>query len=432
MKKTLLSLMVATALLQIPAVRAESAPQVVSVDRIVAVINKSVITEQDLKARIKQARRSLQEQKIAAPDDQVLAHQVLDQMITEEVQLQFASNNNIVIDDNDIDQAIKSLAQQNRTDVAGLKARLVRDGESWDTFRADIRREILLSRIRESEVDNRTNVSDTEVEQVLKSAQHANNAEYRLASILVSVPERADGKVNEERARKADKALAELNAGQAFGKVAATYSDAPNALKGGELGWRPSNGLPPDFVSMLESMKPGQHTNVIRTQQGFFIFQLEDKRTSKGPVMVEQFHARHILVRTNEITSDTDARNRVAQIRDRLAKGASFADMAKQFSEDGSNVKGGDLGWLNPGDTVPEFEKAMMALPLNTVSEPIRSPFGWHLIVVEAKRTQDVSGEREKAQARQQIRARKAEQTYIDWVRQLRDSAYIEDHLDDK
>ncbi|GGY10015.1 peptidylprolyl isomerase [Paludibacterium paludis] len=426
MKKTFLTLLLAASFSH-----AQSAP-VVGVDRIVAIVNKSVITEQDLKARIAQARRSLEAQKIAPPDGQVLSRQVLDQMITEEVQLQFAASNNITADDSDIDQAIKSLAQQNRTDLAGLKARVARDGEPWETFRNDIRREILLSRVRESEVDNRTNVSDTEVEQVLKSAQSTNNAEYHLASILVSVPERADGKTTEDKARKAEKALAELNAGQPFGKVAATYSDAPNALKGGELGWRPSNGLPPDFVTLLESMKPGQHTGVIRTQQGFFIFQMQEKRTGKGPVMVEQYHARHILVRTNEITSDAEARAKIQQIRDRIVKGAAFADMAKQFSEDGSNAKGGDLGWLNPGDTVPEFEKAMVALPLNTVSEPVRSPFGWHLILLESKRTQDVSGEREKAQAKQQIRARKAEQTYIDWVRQLRDSAYIEDHLDDK
>jgi peptidyl-prolyl cis-trans isomerase SurA len=228
------------------------------------------------------------------------------------------------------------------------------------------------------------------------------------------------------------KAQAELNAGQPFAKVSAAYSDAPNALKGGDMGWRPATSLPLEFVQMLEQLKPGGYTDVIRTQQGFFIFQLQDKRSGGTPMLVEQYHARHILIRTNEAVSESDAKARIDQVRDRILRGAKFADMAKLYSEDGSNAKGGDLGWVNLGDLVPEFEKAMVALPIGQVSEPVRSPFGWHLILVEGKRNQDVSSDHEKMAVKQQIRARKMEQAYADWVRQLRDSAFVEEHLDDK
>ncbi|WP_036666493.1 peptidylprolyl isomerase [Paludibacterium yongneupense] len=426
MKKNLLALLL---VLSMPVVHAASVQEV---DRIVAVVNKDIITSLDLQQRVAQATRSLQTQHIAPPDQAVMSRQVLDQMINEQLLSQFAANNNVKIDDSEIDQTVLRLAKQNKLDLAGMKAQLARDGTTFEHFRQEVRREMLTARLRQNEVESHVSVSDTEVEQVLKSAQFANNTEYRLANVLVEVPERADGKLLEELSRKANKALSELDAGQAFGKVAATYSNSGNALKGGELGWRPAASLPPDFVALLEKLAPGQHTGVIRTQQGFFIFQLEEKRNNSGPQLVEQYHVEHILVRTNEAVSDSDAKTRILQIRDRILRGASFAETAKLYSDDGSANKGGDLGWVNLGDTVPEFEKAMLALPPNTLSEPVRSPFGWHLIELLGKRTQDVAGEREKMQVKQQIRSRKVEEAYLDWMRQLRDAAFIEDHLDDK
>ncbi|XLM20612.1 peptidylprolyl isomerase, partial [Chromobacterium piscinae] len=402
------------------------------VDRIVAVVNKNVITWQELQARVNEAIKQLEAQKVTPPARDVLQRQLLEQMITEEVQLQYAASGGLRIEDAAINQAIANLAKQNKLTEAGLKAQLARDGITMDRLRADIRRELTISRLRDSEVASRVNVSDSEVEQVLKSAQSANRTEYHLASLLVSVPERADAKQIDQLSQKVHKAQAELNAGQPFAKVSAAYSDAPNALKGGDMGWRPATSLPLEFVQMLEQMKVGGYTDVIRTQQGFFIFKLQDKRSGGTPMLVEQYHARHILIRTNEAVSESDAKARIDQVRDRILRGAKFADMAKLYSEDGSNAKGGDLGWVNLGDLVPEFEKAMVALPIGQVSQPVRSPFGWHLILVEGKRNQDVSSDHEKMAVKQQIRARKMEQAYADWVRQLRDSAFVEEHLDDK
>ncbi|NWK77436.1 peptidylprolyl isomerase [Aquitalea sp. LB_tupeE] len=429
MKKTLLALLIATL---VQTTHAAPANPVNEMDRIVAVVNKTVITNLDLQNRIDAVIQQLKGQNITPPSRDVLAHQVLEQMITEQTQLEYASSNGIRVDDHDLDLAIADLAKQNKLDVKGLQAQLAKEGVPFARFREEIRREIILARLKNNEIGSRINVTDSEVDQVLKSAQSANRNEYHLATILVSTPERADAKQLDNLAAKASKALAELNDKQPFAKVAATYSDAPNGIKGGDLGWRPAATLPQEFVSLLDSLNPGQHTGVIRTPQGFMIFQLIEKRGGNQPMLVEQYHTSHILIRTNEAVSDTDAKNRILQIRDRILRGAKFAEMAKLYSEDGSNVKGGDLGWVNKGDMVPEFEKAMLALPVGTVSEPVRSPFGWHLILVDAKRNQDVSADRERQTIKQQLRLRKLDQAYLDWVRQLRDSAFVEQRLDDK
>lgn len=429
MKKTLLALLIATI---VQTTHAAPASPVNEMDRIVAVVNKTVITNIDLQNRIDAAIQQLKGQNVTPPARNILARQVLEQMITEQVQMEYASSNGMRVDEHDLDQAIADLAKQNKLDVNGLQAQLAKEGVPFARFREEIRREIVLARLKNNEIGSRINVTDSEVDQVLKSAQSANRSEYHLATILISTPERADAKQLDNLSAKANKALGELNDKQPFAKVAASYSDAPNGIKGGDLGWRPAATLPPEFVSMLDQLSPGQHTGVIRTAQGFMIFQLIEKRSGNQPLVVEQYHTSHILIRTNEAVSEADAKNRILQIRDRILRGAKFSEMAKLYSEDGSNVKGGDLGWVNKGDMVPEFEKAMLSLPVGTVSEPVRSPFGWHLILVEAKRNQDVSADRERQTIKQQLRLRKLDQAYLDWVRQLRDSAFVEERLDDK
>lgn len=427
MNKLLSALLMSAAL-----VLAAHAEPVQPVDRIVAVVNKNVITEYDLDARIKAAQASMILQHVTPPQANILRRQVLDQMIVEAAELQYADNNHITVTDHDVDQAIAGVALQNKLDIDGLKQNLLKQGITFDDFRKDVRRELLLSKLKESVIASHVTVTDAEIDQALKSPQFANNTEFHLANILIDVPERADASVIEARAARAHQALAELQAGKPFSNVAATYSSAPNALQGGDVGWRPAVSLPPEFATMLEAMKPGSYTDVIRTQQGFYIFQLVDKRSGAKQQMAEQYHTLHILIRTNEAVSENDARQKILQIRDRILRGASFAEMAKLYSEDGSNAKGGDLGWLSRGDTVPEFEKVMTTLPLNTLSEPVRSPFGWHLIEVVDKRNQDVTADRSRMLVRQQIRSRKVDEAYLDWVHQLRDSAFVDDRLDEQ
>jgi peptidyl-prolyl cis-trans isomerase SurA len=401
-------------------------------DRIVAVVNKTVITNLDLQNRIDAVIQQLKGQNVTPPSRDILAHQVLEQMITEQVQLEYANSNGIRVDDHDLDQAIADLAKQNKLDVKGLQAQLAKEGVPFARFREEIRREIMLARLKNNEIGSRINVTDSEVDQVLKSAQSANRNEYHLATILVSTPERADAKQLDNLAAKASKALGELNDKQAVRQGCRHLLRCAQRHQGRRSGLAPGRHLAAGVRVLLDKLNPGQHTGVIRTPQGFMIFQLIEKRGGNQPLVVEQYHTSHILIRTNEAVSDTDAKNRILQIRDRILRGAKFAEMAKLYSEDGSNVKGGDLGWVNKGDMVPEFEKAMLALPVGTVSEPVRSPFGWHLILVDAKRNQDVSADRERQTIKQQLRLRKLDQAYLDWVRQLRDSAFVEQRLDDK
>ncbi len=226
--------------------------------------------------------------------------------------------------------------------------------------------------------------------------------------------------------------LKALASGMSFEQASSTFSDAPNALEGGKLGWRNASQFPGQFVEMLKAMKPGEVSNPFRTPNGVYVIKLTDRRTSNANTLVQQTHVRHILIKLNEVVSENDAKHKMDSIKERLEHGAKFEEMARQYSEDGSASNGGDLGWVNPGDTVPAFEKAMKSLGLGEISEPVRTPFGWHIIQVLERRDQDMSKESARLKARQEIRARKAEEAYNDWVRELRDRAYVELRLEDK
>ena len=226
--------------------------------------------------------------------------------------------------------------------------------------------------------------------------------------------------------------MAELKKGTNFAQVSASFSDAPNALQGGELGWRSPSRLPQLFSDALNALQPGQTSQVLRSPNGFHLLKLIDKRGRDIPLVVTQTRARHILIKTNELVSEVDAKRRLTELKERLDNGANFADLARLQSEDGSAGKGGELGWVSPGDTVPEFERAMDALAINALSEPIRSPFGWHLIQVLERRSEDVTQEKQKLKARLEIRERKADEAYQEFVRQLRDRAYVEIRADDR
>jgi len=296
-----------------------------------------------------------------------------------------------------------------------------------------VREQILLTRLREREIDDRIQVSDSEIDLYLEELKASGNerVEYNIAHILVRVPEQARPDQIEQARERASRARAGALAGHDFGKLAATYSDGPDALRGGVLGWRERDRLPELFASALEKMTPGTVSEVLRSPAGFHVLKLIDRRSAgNASAPVVQTHARHILVRTSEIVSEADARRRLSELRERIVKGGEdFAELAKRYSEDGTAARGGDLDWVHPGDTVPEFERAMNALAPGEVSEPVKTPFGWHLIQVLARRTADLSAERKRLQARQALRARKSDEAYQEWLRQLRDRTYVEVRL---
>ena len=403
------------------------------VGRIVAVVNNEVVTQFELDDRIRIVKQQLQKRGTPLPPQDVLEKQMLERIITDRVQLQFARETGIRVDDLQLDKTLQRIAQENNMTVEAFRGALEKDGISFAKFRDEIRDEIILGRLREREVENRIAVSEGEVENFLstRAAQTGGEEEFNLAHVLVRVPEQASPEQIQSKRAHAEKALAEMKKSD-FSQVAASYSDAPDALQGGVLGWRAASRLPALFLEAVNGLKPGQTSAVLRSPNGFHILKLLDKRSQGGALIVQKTHARHILIKTNEVASEVDARNRMLQLKERLDNGAKFAELARLHSEDGSASKGGDLGWLAPGETVPEFERAMDGLKLGEVSVPVKSPFGWHLIQVLERRTEDVSKERQALMARQEIRARKADEAYESWLRQLRDQAFVEYRLEEK
>ena len=423
-----------------PAPSAPAAPRpaparVLSMDRVVAVVNDEAVTQYELEEAKRIVTQQLKQQKVQEPPADVLDKQVLERLVTEHALLQFAKENGIKVDDNQVERTIQRIAEENKLTLDGLREALAKDNVPYTKYRDDVRNEIIVQRLREREVESRITVSDAEVDNYLATvkAQSGGDAEYRLAHILVLVPEQATADQIEAKRRRAEEALKAIRGGGDFAQVAAGYSDASDALQGGNLGWRPGARLPTVFTDVVRTMKVGDVSEVLRSAAGFHIVKLLEKRSRDDPAVVDQTHARHILVRVNETVSEADAKAKIDRLKDRLDAGsAKFEDLAKLNSEDATSAKGGDLGWLSPGDVVPAFEEAMNKLPLNQVSQPVRTQFGWHLIEVLERRKQDVTADRARMQAQLAIRQRKSDEAFQDWVRQTRDRAYVEVRLDDK
>ena len=398
-----------------------------AIDHIVAVVNDEVITRLELSRRYDEVIQSLAQKNTPLPPRPVLEKQLLDRMVTERALQQHARNTGIRVDPVQIERTLQRIAAQNKMELPELKAMLEKEGQSIDRFRDNVRNEILVARARERDVDNKITVGDAEIEGYLQTqAQQNADTEYNFAQILITIPENASPEQIQMRRARAQEVIDSLAKGADFGQLSASYSDAPNALQGGDSGWRQSGQMPILFADALKALQPGQVAPLLKSANGFHILKLIDKRGRDVALTVTQTHARHILIKTNEITSESEAKNRLLQLKERLDNGVKFEELARLHSDDASASKGGDLGWVNPGDTVPEFEKAMDALQPNQISAPIQSPFGWHIIQVLERRTQDVTQERQKLVARQAIRERKSEEAFQDWVRQLRDAAYVE------
>ena len=413
-----------------------AAAEVSPVDRIVAVVNKDVITATELAEAVDSGERQLRRQGVAPPERAVLERQMLERLILDKAQLQLARERGIRIDELQLDRAVQRVAQNNKMSLAEFRAALERDGVPFQGWRDELREQMLLNRLREREVDDRVQVSDTEIDLFISELKARPDArvEYQLAHIVVRVPEQASPERIEAARAKAQKALAEARAGADFATVAASYSDAPDALQGGALGWRSHDRLPELYSGTLAHMQPGAVSELLRSPAGFHVLKLINRRGAvidRAPVM--QTRLRHILIRASEQISEGEALRRLTDLRARIVSGgADFAEMARVHSGDVTAARGGELDWVYPGDTVPEFERAYMALKIGEVSEPVRTPFGYHLIQVLERRSAEQSPERRRLQARQALRERKAEDAYQDWLRQLRDQIYVELRLEER
>lgn len=413
-----------------PQMKTDPQRQVAPIDQIVAVVNDDVITRLELDSRLDLVAKQLQKQGTQLPAPEVMEKQLLERMISDMLLTQYAKETGVRVDDTQLDKALQRIAQDNNFPaLADFRARLEQEGVDFKKFREEIRGEITAVRLREREVDSRLVISDSEIDNYLttQSRLPGKGDEYRLAHILVLVPEQAGAEKIQASRQRAEQALSQLQDGTDFAQVAAGVSDAKDALQGGNLGWRSSDRIPALFQDALQKMRPGELSPLLRSPNGFHILKLVEKRSKETPVMLTQTRTRHILIKTSELMPESDAKTRLLEVRQSIVDGgADFADQARRFSDDGSATQGGDLGWISPGDTVPEFEEAMNALQDGQVSGAVQSGFGWHLIQVLERRNADVSVEQKRQQARLAIRGLKSDEAYQDWQRQLRDRAYVE------
>jgi peptidyl-prolyl cis-trans isomerase SurA len=404
------------------------------IDSIAVVVNDDVITKNEIAARVRGVEQRMKGQNAPMPDAADLQRQVLERMIVERAQLQMAKEMGVRVDDQMLDRAIGRIAEQQKMSVQDMRNQMEKEGMTFAAFREEIRGEILMQRLREHEVDNKIQVSDAEVDTYLSAEQAAaaEQVEMNLAQILVSIPENASPEQIAARKARADEVARQLRTGADFAKIAATYSDASDALKGGAIGWRDPNRLPPLFAEALAKIKPGQVTPVMKSSSGFHLIKLIAKRSlaeskDTAAAAVQQTRARHILLKVTPTMTAAEAKQKLLDMKARLdAKSAKFEELARQFSTDSSALKGGDLGWMAPGDSAPEFEAAIAPLKVGEVSGVVETPFGYHLIEVTERKVDDQSKERARNAARLVIRERKLEEATEDWSRQVRDRAYVE------
>ena len=405
-----------------------------TLDRIVAVVNEGVITQYQLDARTRSATAQLQRQKVQLPPPDILKRQVLDQMITERAQVQQAKEAGVRVEDNELSQAIDRIAANQKMSTNQLRQVVEKDGMTWTDFREGIRDQMMVARIREREVDAKIVVTPGEVDNFLAN-QSVSGAgeEVHLAHILIRIPEGASPETLQKLRAKAVAIDEQAKAGKDFAQLAAANSESNDAMQGGDLGFRPIDSLPQVMSSAVANLKPGQVSDVVRSPSGFHIVKLLGRRGGGSALpQVQQTHARHILIKVTEITSESEAKQKITLVHQRLKAGEDFAALAKLYSQDGSAQKGGDLGWLYPGDTVQPFEQAMNALKIGEISGPVQSPFGFHIIQVLERRTTDVSQDRQRQRAMGALRQRKMEDANLEWIRQVRDRAYVEIRLEDQ
>ncbi len=398
------------------------------IDAIAVIVNDSIISEKDIEKRVNDFTKQLRVQGQRLPPEDILRKQVIERMIVDSLQLQLAKAQGLHIDDLSLNKMLENIAKQNRTSLSSFRHSLESQGISYSDFREQTRNDMIIRQLQQRMIFSRVKVSQQEIdiflEQENRSGGEADD-QFHIAHILIATPEAASPEQINESLKKARSAIKQLKSGKSFADVALNFSDGRHALKGGDLGWRSAAALPPLFLDSARTLSPGEISEPLRSAGGFHIIQLLDKKTQKH--MAKQTHARHILIKTDEITSDEQAHKTLKNIRARLARGESFEKLAEEYSQDpGSKSNGGDLGWTNDGTFVPRFNEVMHSLRVNEVSEPFKSQFGWHIIEVLGRRQQDETQQRIRQKAEIAIQNRKAEEELQLWLRQLRDEAYVE------
>ncbi|MCA1248133.1 peptidylprolyl isomerase [Massilia sp. MS-15] len=405
------------------------------IDSIHVVVNDEVITKNEVRGRVAQTVQNLKARNVQLPDVAALERQVVEAMIVERAQIQLAKEMGVRVDDRMLDSTIARIAENQKLSVQEMRNQMEKEGTPYAQFREDIRNEIMMQRLREHEVDSKIQVSEAEIDTYLTAskAAAADKVEMNLSQILIAVPENASPEQIAARRARADDVARQLRTGADFAKMAATYSDTPDALKGGEIGWRDPDRLPPIFATELRKLKAGQVTPVIKTNNGFHILKIAELRSLADAAapekdVVQQTRVSVILMKPTPTMNADEVKKKLRELRQKiLDKSATFEELARQNSQEpGSAAKGGDMGWLEPGDAGPEFDQALATLKPGEISDVIESPFGFSILRLVERKSEDQSAQKERAMARQVLRERKLQEALEDWMRQVRDRAYVE------
>ncbi|MCU7842553.1 MAG: peptidylprolyl isomerase [Candidatus Thiodiazotropha sp. (ex Monitilora ramsayi)] len=406
---------------------------VVPLDQIVAVVNEDVITRSELDSRVREMMAQLSQKGANLPTIEILREQVLERMISKRLQLQTAERLGLSVDDATVTKAIANIAQTNNITLLQLREVLERDGINFSLFREQLREDILINRLKQKEVINRIVITEQDISNFLarEIGTQRQRSAVHLLHILIATPEGASPKDVQEAKQRAQDVYDELQAGADFSETAVRVSDGRQALEGGDLGWIETSRIPSLFTKVVDEMEPGTISEPVRNASGFHMVKLLEVKGGEK-LLINQTRARHILINTNEIVSDREAKQRLQTLRERILGGESFETLARSHSDDkASAIKGGELGWTSPGDLVPQFEEQMDALPIDEISEPFQTPFGWHIVQPLERRQHDNTEEALRNTARQAIQKQKSEEAIELWLRRLRDEAYVELHLDE-
>jgi peptidyl-prolyl cis-trans isomerase SurA len=398
-------------------------------DRVAAVVNDGIVLTSELDEQVGAVSERLVAQKLELPPENVLRQQVLERLVLQELQMQRAERAGLKVPDEALNDALAQVAQRNNIPLAQLPEALTAQGIDYASYRESMRKELLLHLLQQRDVYQHIAVTPREVDQYIERQKNApsESAEYNVSHILIAVPQDATPQQLEDAGAKAKEVYAKASAGEDFGRLALAHSNSQSALEGGSLGWRKGSALPTFLTELVAKLKPGEVSEPLRTPTGYHLVKVNEVRGASTQAIIDQVHARHILMKTNEIADDATVKQKITELRERILKGEDFAGLASTTSEDpGSAAQGGDLGWTTPGTFVPEFEQTLAKLQENEISEPFRTQFGWHIVQLLGKRQFDATDTRKRQQVAEQIRGARADEETELWLRRLRDEAYVE------
>ena len=405
----------------------------VELDRVVAVVNDDIISRSELDARLGRVREQLRQSGTAPPPPDALRRQVLERLILRRLQLQLARNSGMRVGDESLNRTILRIAEQNELTLREFRDAIERDGLDFARFREEIREDILIAEVRRRRVENQINISQGDIDDYISMMEsrgmEADRHRYRIGHILIAVPDGASSEEIDEARGRAKRVLEELRTGADFANMAVTHSDGQKALEGGDLGWRLASDLPTMLADAVLRLETGEVSEPVRSASGFHLVKLVDRQGSQRQ-MIRQTLARHILITLDALTDNAEARRQLGVLRERIVNGEDFGELARIHSDDpGSASRGGELGWIDPGNTVPVFERTMDSLAPGVISGPFRSQFGWHLVQVLERRDRDATETSRRAEARRRLRSRKVEENTQAWLRRVRGEAYVEYRL---